>query len=392
MKISKKIIKGIRVVSNDLRRIASRQTCFYRAKPISAILFLTYRCNSKCKTCSLWKRPVHDEKNREIGFDEWRIIIDKLTGAGVRVAEVYGGNVLLRKDLLIPVLDYLRKKDFIIHLPTNQIGLDDELADAVVRNVNFINFSIDGVGEVHDFVRGYGGAFQNLQSAVERLLRRRKISAVPKLVCNTTVSRYNVGILEKIVRYALKMKFDVIAFEYVGEFSEEMIDKSCIDGLRPTPYFVKGGESVLLDKTGAKQLKLALKKIKNIYGNSDIEIVTMNIDVLSEKDICEGTIPQGKCYIERTEVTVDPSGNVAICPFINNYKTGNLLEGDFEEIWNNERHRRFRGYQNKGAIAMCRHCILGVQRNPGMISSIKRTYKARIEPELDKLLQNVDFL
>jgi len=34
----------------------------------------------------------------------------------------------------------------------------------------------------------------------------------------------------------------------------------------------------------------------------------------------------------RTEVTVDPFGNIVACPFINTYVLGNILEDDFSNI------------------------------------------------------------
>ncbi len=104
--------------------------------------------------------------------------------------------------------------------------------------------------------------------------------------------------------------------------------------------------------------------------------------MLSEQDLYRGTVPVSKCYMERSEVTVDPGGNISICPFINNYVLGNMLETPFEHIWNNDKHKMFRKYQNSGAIEMCRHCIIGVQRSPSMMDSFKRIYLTRIQPRL----------
>ena len=123
-----KVIKGLKIISRDIAQVAQRQIRFYRKRPVSSTLFLTYRCNSRCRTCAFWTRPQHEEKEKEIDFDEWKVIIDKLANAGVKITEIFGGNVLLRKKLLISILKYLKEKEFIIHLPTNQIGLDDDIA------------------------------------------------------------------------------------------------------------------------------------------------------------------------------------------------------------------------------------------------------------------------
>ena len=375
-----KVIKGFKIIARDIAQVAKRQVHFYRKQPVSSTLFLTYRCNSRCRTCAFWTRPQQEEKEKEIDFDEWKVVVDKLADAGVKVTEIFGGNVLLRKKLLISILKYLKEKEFIIHLPTNQIGLDDDIADAITEYVDFVYISTDGVGEYQDAIRGQKEASLRVENTITKLLRVRQNNKRPRLICNTTVSKYNVSILGQLPEYALSMGFDEIHFEYAGEMTEGHIDNSIINGLRPTPYYIKQNESILLDQTGAHQLKVSLRKIKKMYSHRNLEIRTINIDVLSEQNLFKGTIPHKKCYLERIEVTVDPSGHLIICPFINNYLIGNLLSNSFDNVWNNDKHKKFRIYQNSGAIEMCAHCILGVQRNPGVFTSLKRIYLTRLSP------------
>jgi MoaA/NifB/PqqE/SkfB family radical SAM enzyme len=379
---SRQIINGVRVVSRDVLKVVRRQIRFHRTIPIVATLFLTYRCNSRCKTCTAWKRDQAEEIKKEINLEEWRMIVDKLHDEGVRAVEVFGGNVLLRKDLLIPLFEYLKKRGFTIHLPTNQIGLDDEIAGAIVRYADYVYISTDGVGNYQNAIRGQSDAADRSQNAIMRLLKLRSDKKGPRLICNTTVSKYNFMYLEQLVEYAAAMKFDEIHFEYVGEFSQEQVDRSIINGIRPEPNYIKGEESVLLNRQEAELLKRTISKIKRDYSHQSINIVTINIDMLSIKNLHQGTIPRGKCHVERTEVTVDPSGNVVVCPFITNYELGSLVSGSFGDIWNNVAHKMFRRHQNRGGLEMCAHCILGVQRNPGIVHSLQRIYFNRIQPAL----------
>lgn len=374
----KSILKDFKHLFEDIRTILKRERCFFHVIPRTSTLFLTYRCNSHCHTCTFWQRPMKEEKLKEIGIDEWKIVIDKLVSAGVKEAEIFGGNVLLRKELLIDILKYLRQKDFVIYLPTNQIGLDEDITEAIVSTVDVVYISTDGVGEHQDMIRGQQGAFQRAENTITKILKLRQNQKTPRLVCNTTVSKYNVGILENVIEYALASGFDEIHFEYAGEMTQKHIDHSAIDGLKPTPYYVQqDGESILVDRGGAKLLKESLKRIRGKYANSNIRITSVNIDILSEENLYAGTIPHDKCYIERTDLVVDPSGNMVACHFFNNYIIGNLVKQPFETVWNSVRHRHFRRHQNKGDIEMCKHCILGVQRNPGLLTSLKRIYLTR---------------
>lgn len=379
-------INAVKVISRDLATLARREMDFRRAKPVTSTLFLTYRCDSRCKTCTMWQKPQEQEKQREIGFAEWKVIIDQLADTGIRAAEIFGGNVLLRKGLLGQILQYLHEKGFHIYLPTNQIGLDDQIAESIVAYVDTVYISTDSLGAQQNNIRGIKGASHYAEESIDKLKRCRSRIALnsesPRLVCNTTVSKHNVDIMENMVDYALSMGFDEIHFEYAGEFDEETVERSRINGLKPEPYYLKQDESILVDQAGARKIKENIKQIKRRYGNAPIVISTINIDSISETDLWRGTIPHKNCYVERNEVTVDPSGELVICPFINNYKMGSLLSNSLGELWTNEKHLAFRALQNKGGLPMCQSCILGVQRNPGVMSSLKRIYRSRIEPIL----------
>lgn len=371
------VLSGLRTASAEVARAVKREVDFHRVRPTIATLFLTYRCNSRCVTCTMWKRSPEEELKKEIGLEEWTVVLDKIADAGIKVVEVFGGNVLLRKDLLVKVLPYMRKKGFIVHLPTNQIGLDEEIARSIAENADVVYISTDGTGEYQDRIRGLSGSGSRVESAVS-MLRRMKKNGSPRLICNTTVSKHNVEIVDRIADEAAKQCFDEMHLEYVGEITDEHIDHSLIDGLRPAPYYVKQGESVLLDMEKARLFKEKVREIKRKYRRSDLFVFTVNVDILSEKEMCEGTIPNKKCYVERNEITVDPYGNVVGCLFINNYILGNIVKEPLESIWNNERHKRFREVQNKGCLEMCEHCILGVQRNPTFLTSLKRLYISRL--------------
>ncbi len=370
--------------------MAVREIDFYSSKPRTAILILTYRCDSRCKTCVMWKRDSDAEISMEIGLSHWKTIVDELVdNVGIRVFELFGGNVLLRKDVFIPLAEHLYNKGAAIHMPTNQLGLDEEIAEAMVRYLDTVYLSTDGVGRQNDEIRGIDGASSVGEDAVDRLLRLRRDAERPRgrlrIVCNCTVSRFNADRLEEIAAYAARKCFDEVHFEYAGEFDSKDIENSRIGDVIPEPHYVRKGESVLADRDQARNIKRSLKSIKRKHRNDPMNVATLNIDSISVKNMYEGTIPHDKCYIERSEISIDPYGNVVACPFITNYKMGNILESRFNDIWNGHLHRVFRESQNSGRMPMCRSCILGVQWNHGLLKSIQRIYLSRLMPQIDRI-------
>ena len=379
------ILNGFKVLCGDFRSLLRREIDFYKVQPRASTLYLTYRCNSKCKTCTMWKRPQEQEIKKEIGLEDWKIIVNKLAASSIRITEIFGGNVLLRKEVLIPLLAYLYEKGIAVHLPTNQIGLDEEIAEAIAKYVDSVYISIDGVDHEQDNIRGIDGASLAVIESINNILKFKSViksqNRKLRLVCNCTISKLNYKSMENIVHYAENKGFDEVHFEYAGEFKQEDIDESKVMGIVPRPHYVLQGESILANKHEACLIKRNIKKIKKNKKTKDF-VSTINIDTLSEENLWNGTIPHKKCYVERNEVTIDPYGNMVACPFFDNFIIGNILDMPMEKAWNNDRHKAFRKAQNHGELPMCSHCILGVQRNPGIMKTVQRIYLKRIEPYL----------
>ena len=83
--------------------------------PPTAILELTYKCNHKCKFCSCpWETTAKGftkyEKGAEMSLDEWKRSLDILESLGVKNLSISGGEALMCENLL-PILDYIRKRD-----------------------------------------------------------------------------------------------------------------------------------------------------------------------------------------------------------------------------------------------------------------------------------------
>ena len=376
-----KASNAIKVLYQDIRELLRRQNHFKNARPRSALLFLTFRCTSRCRSCSMWKRAVPNLP--ELDFEDWKHVANELLLNSVKTVELFGGDVFLRKDILIPFIKYLKKLNIIVHMPTNALLLDEEMAFLLAHSgIDYIYISIDEVGEQHDKIRGVKGNFERLVRGIKFLQKARGKQPLPILVCNTTISNLNINSLEKIVDFAYKIGFDVCALEYVGEITQEYIEHSQVNGIYPDPYFIRQEDSLLLNKDQAQQLKNLIPHLVKKYAKSKMTMYTLNIDTLSIRNLHEGTVPMKKCYQERIEVTVDPYGNVIACPFFSKYILGNICQEPLSIIWNNSKHLEFRQHQNSGKLEICRYCIMAVERSYGLKKGLERIYYKRIREKL----------
>jgi radical SAM protein with 4Fe4S-binding SPASM domain len=327
--------------------------------------------------CTIWKRGKKVDAQKELSLEDWKKCIDKLGLKNFEVIELFGGDSLIRKDVTIPLIEYIMEKNenIIVDLPTNCNLLDKETAIALVKaGVGRLYISLDGPMEIHDKIRGHRGTFNYVQKALDYLAEAKKElrSKKTEIIINCTISSSNVDNFEQIIPIVEKLGADALEFEYVGEFKEENIQNTNVEGLKPTPFYITLGSSNLLNKEQAHLLKKKMRDIRESAKSSKMKIVTRNIDVLTIDNLTQGTIPNKKCYLCRYSVTIGPFGNVMGCFHFNNYVLENIKNVPFSSIWNNKKHRSFLKSQKKGEIKMCKNCVSGVHRNPTLFQSLYR--------------------
>src|SRR5271155_4429531 len=111
--------------------------------PITAYLFLEYKCNLDCWYC--W---AYNNKVKGMTEDVARRSIDWLHDNGCRVLALMGGEPLLRPDFVHKVVNYAAKKGFWVYIATNGRLLRPEVADRLGdAGVSAFNFALDSWDE-----------------------------------------------------------------------------------------------------------------------------------------------------------------------------------------------------------------------------------------------------
>ena len=135
------------------------------ASPADAIIAVTYRCNAHCAMCNIWKGRGQDALRPEH--------MNKLP-RGLKTINISGGEPFLRADLP----EFVRcARD---RCPGAQITISTNgyLPDRIVQTMDRIvaidpsvrlAVSLDGIGEVHDRIRGDKGAFASVRELLDKL-------------------------------------------------------------------------------------------------------------------------------------------------------------------------------------------------------------------------------
>ena len=120
----------------------------------------------------MWKKAT--DRDRELSLEEWKKVVDALSAKGIRSVELFGGDVLLRKNILIPLIQYIKKKNIVVHMPTNCNLLNNKTAKGLVgADIDVLYLSVDGIDSKHDSIRGLEGTFKNVGKAIKYLKKAK---------------------------------------------------------------------------------------------------------------------------------------------------------------------------------------------------------------------------
>lgn len=360
-------------LTNSLYKICRKEINYWRFKPTHALFFMTYRCTCRCQSCTMWQRE--GRKEEELSLDEWKRIVDSISKRGLQDVELFGGDALLRLDVLIPLITYIHAKGIHTNITVNGTLLDKEAAVALVESgLDDFNISVDAIGSLHDRMRGVDGLFEKAKQGVRYVVEARGSRKKPEIALNATISSANADQIDGLIDAAREWGMDTVNLEPYGAIPEDTVAGSSLDGKTPQPYFLPAEKPMYFSREQAVDLKMKLADLKRKAMKRDIYVTSENIDILSVDELASGIFPNRRCYICRYLIFLDPYGNVLPCSFFDSYKLGNVRTEDFWTIWANKKHRDFVRKQGKGELPLCRHCVFGVQRNRTMGQSLLGLY------------------
>ncbi len=186
------------------------------------VIHLTQRCNLICKYC------YENKGNQEIEFDNIKSIIDNEIKAHSEhaVLTFFGGEPLLKKDLIYDTINYIKSKKsktkFYYGITTNGTLLDDEFIDLIKQN-DFLNvgYSFDGIKETQDLNRvkvNGDSTFEIVEKNAKKLLNNHK-----SVVAMVVVTKNNINMLSENIEYLINIGFKSInlQFDYLYNWQDE---------------------------------------------------------------------------------------------------------------------------------------------------------------------------
>ncbi len=300
---------------------------FPKTFPMNLTLGLTYKCNSKCKTCNIWKKGKF---GGEFSLEEFEKIFKKIGRNKLYVLILTGGETFLNKDIdrICEYAEGYCNPNSIV-IPTNAI-----LGDYVIKKVKLIlekckkthitiNLSLDGIGRKQDELRGISGNFKKTMKVYEELKKLEKLHKNFDVSLHTVVSKFNYKDFEEIFDYVTKK---LKPKNYITEIAENRYELGNIeDQITPTYEEYSSKINFLIND-------LEKKKKLNIKQALRLEYYKLVKEILKRKT---QVIP---CYAGIASAQIDPMGEVWFC-CVRGESIGNIRDVDYDlmKLWYNKK-------------------------------------------------------
>ncbi len=313
--------------------------------PLRITIDITDRCNFQCPTCSKWKA---DNATNELGTNEWKTAIEKITNLSLfKEIVISGGEPFTRPDI-IEILEFAKKKNFTVGVISNGWLVNKKILKRLNEiGVDSLMVSLNSLKEsAHDESRSASGSFRRIMKLLETW-REQPLNI--DFYLSTVVMEQNCGELSELACFAQEKGLNGIIFQVLAPeeahypFSRVSSMQECsITWYMDNPLWARSID--ILRQEISKLLRLQkessiiinpatqLKKFPLYYENPDA----------IRKIPCLGTL---------SRMYIDPFGDMRLCygyPPI-----GNILSDDPKKTWRSIQAEEIR-FASKKCDRLCR--------------------------------------
>ncbi len=265
---------------------------------------VTYRCNSRCVYCNIWKMPPK-ENLTELNKNNYDILFSNLDLSWLHLT---GGEPFLRNDFKDIVISASNKMENLIVIDASTNGLlsnniVEQITD-IVRAIdcNFeIGVSIDGPEEIHNSSRGLNNSWQKAMRTFKMLKSLSEDYENFHVHVNHFISPTNINYFNNFIE---SMEKENVAIEDIS-----------LEVGRQTDYF-----NNILSFDSSLQIINRIDYFLNLLSKMPYENLNprhlLRSNYLKHMKYYLKTGARIPCAATRSEVFIDPYGQIYPCSYL----------------------------------------------------------------------------
>ena len=344
--------------------------------PETVDIELTPICNLRCRMCWWWgengiakqmaksKDPLMYNK---LSTKEVLTIIHEVADKGSSLY-LSGAEVFTRPDIM-EILNYAHIKNIPTALTTNGTLIkDNQIKELSTMNNLRLNFSIDGLENTHDYIRGKGN-FEKTISVIRKLLKARGTHIYPVINTNTTFSSEILGEIYDIIDFLINLKVDGISFQHLWFTSESHAELQSNRMKTDFDIDERGHLSHIITTFPINFIERLAFEVEKIQKHRYKVPVHVNPRLTRDQIIKYYTdlnfSKRSRCFVPWNKILIKADGEVMFCPdeWITKWRIGNIRKQSISDLWNNDLAVLFRNSLiSKGLFPICGRCC-GINMN-----------------------------
>jgi len=325
------------IISKLISHKLYKKIRFPKSLPMNLTFGLTYKCNSRCKTCNIWKIKKFD---KELSLEEIKKIFYKIGKNNIHLLVLTGGEPFLHPHLA-EICWYIEKicLPHSIVIPTNCliggkiVEKTKEILSKFTKTHFTINLSLDGIEKKQDQMRGIPGNFKKTIETYQKLKELEKTYSNFDVSFHTVISKFNFKDFPLLFDYVEK---NLKPKNYITEIAENR-KELCNMKDEITPSYIEYAPAINFLIRDLKKRKLNFKQAFRL------EYYKIVKEILRRKT---QIIP---CYAGIASAQIDPTGEVWFC-CVRAESVGNLREVNYDlrKLWyNNKAEKQRKSIANK---------------------------------------------
>ena len=356
------IIRGLKARANwHLAHIHNERTPF---APLAVSIMPTQRCNLSCEFCYIWGQRADKAsdflqmKNAELSLESWeKIVIQIKDWRPKPQIQVIGGEPFVY-DRIGELLKMLKKYGLFVDLVTNGVLAEKYCEHLANIGIDRVRFSLDGIGDVHDGIRGKG-IFEKAHSALSALIsHKERIGAKTSVEIIFTICKHNQRLIYETVKQFWSWGIDGVQINHLfftlqenlsqhRKFLSDNFGLSAIYWNFPSDIGSLPDAEIIIPQIEKIRREFSKTVFVPSFQKQLLEIYYKDPALFSKqfKSFC-GVLWNG--------LTIRSDGTIEVCPDI---PIGNGTREEIMNIFNNETQCRVRkSFRKLKKFPICNSC------------------------------------
>ena len=301
----------------NMLNLASYRKELYKNPKLKFLFFeLTDKCNLNCVHCG---SNCNSKRNNFLDINIIKKTLDEVSKMydSKRIMVCLTGGEPLLYDDIYEVMNYSKKKKYLVGITSNGTLVDNHVAEKLVKSgLDSIAISIDGLKDTHDNLRQCKGVFEKAFDGIRSL---KKAGIEPNVT--TVINKNSFGEIESL--YNLMKNENINSWRIINV---EPIGRA------------RASKELLLDKNEILKLFDFIKE-KRFNENNDIDVTygcSHFVTFKYEKFVRDFYF---QCLAGTQVASIAANGDIVACLDIerrNDLVQGNIYKDSFIDVWENK--------------------------------------------------------